>query len=693
MSTSQLVIARGADVRSIEQLEAEVGPFFNARSVSVIGASADITKPAGRPLHFLHQYGYTGRATAVNPRYGELLGVPCFPTVAALPETPDLGLVMLPAPLVLNAIEECGRKGIKHLVVYANGFADAGQHELQRSLATLAARYGIRIVGPNCLGVMNASNGLIGVFWLPPQAFTRGNVALLTQSGSGGTSLLSSFHETGIGISKWVAVGNEADTKVLDFANYVLEDPDTGVVALFIESVPDPVGWMELGARAALVRKPVVIFKVGRGAHGRRAAETHSGRISGAYEAWLQLATEAGLITVDSMDELNYTALALSKTRIRPRLGLAALGSGGHAVITSDECERNDVPLARLSEDTLASLRSLLPQTAGLNNPIDPGGLRRDTWWKVASILLHDPGVDALLVHIVSALAYPDVPAELRALQRAAVDRGKLLAVTYFSPGDRLDRAVEMELRSEGILLFPDSSRAVRSLRHLGLRGDSPAARPPSTPRESVGWTELATLLEQYGVCAVIPVEVSDRAGAADLVRALGTAVFKLEDPGQPHKSELGLVKKGITTPEAGAAAYEDLRTRGTSARARVVAQRQVGDGTEILVGFVTDPELGRLAVVGAGGILTEFLRDVVYGLCPLDSSGARRLLEQTKVWRLLRGFRGGVPVNLDALVDVIVRGSRLFAEHHEFAELEFNPVIVDARQALVVDVLGMRSR
>ncbi len=687
-------------------------PFFEARSVVVVGASANQLRNPGKPLYYLTRYGYSGRLYAVNPNHSEIFGCKSYPSVADLPEAPELAAVMVPVKLVPEAIRQCGEHGIRHAVVFANGFADSGNFALQDELLDAARQFGIRLLGPNCLGVVNVGNGLTATFstYLLRKMFKRGPIGLLTQSGAVGNAILLTFQDMGIGISRWVATGNEADIGIMDFAEYVVEEPDCKILAFFVESVRDGWRWPAVARRARELGKPIIALKAGMGMRSRRAATSHSGRMVGSYGVWREVAAEHGIVAVHTMEEFCDAAYALSTVRRLPDGDLGVFcGSGGIGVLISDECERTGVRLAEISSETRSQLRNILPPGAGLENPVDPTPVTDAVYFRGAECLLGDANVRALLIIVTSLVRdYEETMRVVQHLNELAASEGKLVAVSYFSPADRLPREKEEALSSEGVIILPDPLRTVRGLAALSAaysilsgkekpserQAAAPDHRAVSTDSVGLGWEDLGPLMARYGVGAEAPLAAGSADDAARLLKDLGTPiVLKLDDPNIAHKTEAGLVHMNISSAAEARRAYSELAEKATTDAARVIAQRQLRGGVEVLVGCTIDPEFGRIVSVGAGGTLAELLKDVRSALCPVDAAGARRLLERTRIHPLLTGFRGGRKHDMAALAEMIARVSRLFVENPELAELEMNPVVVmaEGQGAYAVDLLGVR--
>lgn len=672
--------------------------FFEAASVAVVGASNEPTRTAGKPLHYLLRYGYRGRVYPVNPRHATIQGVAAWPSLAALPEVPELALILLPAEQVAAAVAECARLGVRGAVIFGNGFADAGRVDEQRALVGMARARGLRLLGPNCLGAVNVGNGLTASFstFLLRRMFVAGDVALLTQSGSVGNGILMGFQDRGLGISKWIATGNEADLDVLDCARYVIEDPATRVLACFVESTPGGQRWLELGQRARALGKRIVVLKGGRGARSAAAIASHSGKLAGSYRTWRGLCEQAGIVVTDSIDAFTDAAYTFSRVGAPLSGRLAFLGTGGYGVLASDAADQAGMALATLSPTTRADLGSYLPVAASLEVPVDPTPVNDETYCRIVASLLTDPGVGAVLV-LLNSLSrdYVGMVPRLHALREQAAAAGKRLALAWFATCDPLAPADAAALDAAGVLLYPDVPRAVHALsrvlvpgRETQAAGDPGAAGAPATR----GWSELKPLLDAYGITTPASrVVASATDAAAWFIDHPGPAVFKLDDPELAHKTEAGGVILDVADAATAQAAVATLMARARGPAARVLVQQQAR-GIEVLAACRRDPEMGPVVMVGAGGILTELLDDVAIGPCPTDPATLRKLLAGTRVQRLLDGWRGAAPHDSAALAELVARLTRLFADHPELAEIELNPVIVQpaGQGALAVDVLAV---
>lgn len=675
---------------------------FDAASVVVIGASSDPFRTAGKPLYYLSKYGYSGQVSAVNPKHSELFGFPCYGSVEEIPYVPELALVMLPAVAAVDAVAECAQRGVRLAIVYGSGFSDAGDHGLQGRLREAARSGGMRLLGPNCLGSVNCANMLTATFssYLLREMFRPGHVSLVTQSGSIGNAILVNFQHLGVGLSKWVATGNEADLDALDFIEYLIEDDDTHVVVAYTEAVPRSWRWLPIAQRARDVQKPIVVLKSGNGPRSHRAVISHSGRMAGSHRVWHSIANQLGLIVVETIEELCDDALGLS---ILPGItdeGLAVLGTGGTGLLVTDECERLGVPVAELSESTQRALRDLLPASASVENPVDPGPISVELWTQACVVALQDSAVGSFLTIINSLVRdYSKTVPYLRQVVEAARLNGKVLAISYLAAHDPLPETIENELRSEHVLVLQDPVRVARVLaaarKFAGFNQDRYETTTGRVEeRLGRGLLDLGTALLNANVPVVTATEVRSLPEVIALRRRLGRIALKVEDRAHLHKTDVGLVRLNIVTDDDAIAAFNDLQRLASMKGARVSCQQQIDSGVEVIIGCHVDIEFGPIVSIGSGGVLAELIDDVAWTFAPVDQARAHSVLEGTRVYRLLTGHRGQPAADIQALCMLIEAVSNFFTEAGELVELELNPVIVQAvgRGAWAVDVLGVSA-
>lgn len=664
--------------------------LFTPRAVALVGSAGE-----GKLGYYLLRQMLEGgfppaRLAVVNPRGQGALGVPGYPSVADTGLPVDLAVIVTPAAAVPDALEECARNGARAAVVITAGFSEAGNAAGEEAIREVVRRTGIRVVGPNCAGIVNTHHALFPTLETRPP---KGGVSLVAQSGAVGGVFLAWAREQGLGIAKFISYGNGADLTERDFLEYLAEDPETQVVALYLEEVTE--GRDFLRALASCTRrKPVVVIKAGRTEAGRRATLSHTGSIAGADAVYDAALRQCGAIRVSSLEEMLDFCLAYTGLPpLRGRRVVIVTNSGGPGVLAADRAEEAGLEVAEPGPRLRERLSAFLPPYCALGNPIDltvegtEEGYRRT--------------LEAVLEEYDAAIALNIAPAYLdsvplaRGVVRAARGSGKPVAAAFL-PGPIVAEAVGY-LREQGIPNFATGERAAAALARLaeydarpdafGVRHEVPreAAALPNTLLEP----DLLAWLRENG----IPVpEFRTASGASEAVaaaRAIGyPVVMKVVSPQILHKSEIGGVILGIADDDAARAAFERLAAvaAGRDFRGAVICPF-IRDAYEVLVGIFRDPQFGPVVVFGAGGIYTELLRDVAMRVAPVDREEAARMVRETRVFSLLRGARGRPPADLAALADLIARVSELPFRYPDIAEMDLNPVFVLPQGVLVGDV------
>ncbi|MGY4706981.1 acetate--CoA ligase alpha subunit [Candidatus Bipolaricaulota sp. J31] len=677
------------------------------RSVALIGASPKEGK-LGNVL-FKNMASFPGRFYPVNPNYGEIGGVKCYPSVSALPEVPDMAVVIIPAEPALGVIEECGRVGIENVVVITAGFKESGPEGAMREkrLVEIAKRYGLNVLGPNCFGLISTEAGLNATFAV--RGALPGNIAFLSQSGAFCTSVLDWAWKEKLGFSHFVSLGNKAVLNEAHFLRPFAEDPDTKVIVAYLEGISDGEAFIRI-AREVVKTTPIVVLKAGRTEAGARAVSSHTGTLAGSDAAYEAAFKKCGVIRARNVEELFDYAYALAKqpTPRGRRVGVMT-NAGGAGVMASDAVEEYGLELARFSEETAIELGKFLPPAANIYNPVDVlGDAHPDRYKKALDLVANDPNVD--MVVALSAPA-PLIPfSELaRIVSEAKAGSGKPLTVSFMA--GELGEEAEEVLREAGISSYFDPSRAVRALavlrRYAEIKGkewEEPRELPADRERVrelfsralAAGKTQLGVeameVLEAYGIpvapwgLARTPEEAK---GIAE--RVGDPVVLKLVSPDLIHKTEVGGVVLGVPAREVGERA-EEMLTRASSrfphARIEgVLVQRQMPPGQELILGSTRDPQFGPLAMVGVGGIFVEVLQDVAFGIAPLSPGEAREMVESLRGYALLRGVRGRPGVDVEAVVAALERVSRLVHDFPEIVELDVNPLLAYPDGVVAVDL------
>jgi acetyl coenzyme A synthetase (ADP forming)-like protein len=693
-----------ADARMHVAARASLEPLLRARSVAVIGASRRRGTIGHELFRNLLEGGFDGPVYPVNPNAPAIASVRAYPTVAAIGEAVDLAVIVVPAIHVLAAAREALDAGVRALVVISAGFAEIGPEgrAQQDQLLRMCRARGVRLVGPNCMGVL--SNGPLGTMnatfapTLPP----AGHVALASQSGALGIAILEQARQLGIGMSAFVSMGNKADLSSNDLLEWWEDDADTAVVLLYLESFGNGRRFARVARRVA-TKKPVVAVKGGRGRAGRRAAASHTAALAGSEAAVDALFRQAGVLRCDTLAEL-FAATTLLANQPLPagsRVGVIT-NAGGLGILCADACEANGLDLPELAEETRQRLRALLPAEASVANPVDMlASGSAGSYGEVLSTVLADPGVDAVVVLFIPPLVTQAADVA-RALVAACDPPPAKPVLACFVGVEGIQSALT---GATAIPSYRYPETAARALGHAAryaawLRRpagatpafadvDAAAARAvvdAALAREERPWLradEVEAVLRAYGVPLPRSVVARSADEAAAAARELGTpAVAKLVSSTILHKSDVGGVRLNLATPEAVAEAYREIE-RGLAERgladgmAGVLVQPMERPGIETIVGVVTDPTFGPLIAFGSGGVLAEVMGDVAFRLHPLTDVDADELVASTKAATLLRGYRGAPPADAAALRELLLRVSRLVEDVPELAELDLNPLVV----------------
>jgi acyl-CoA synthetase (NDP forming) len=686
-------------VAAIRPATVDLTPLFAPRGVAVLGASRNPGKLGHRLVQNLLASGFAGDVFPVNPSGGSIVGKDAVTSAEDLPRGLDLALVSLPAPAVLPAVRVLGARGCRVCVILASGFGETGGagRGVQEEIGAIARATGMRIVGPNCMGVVNVPGRLnASYFWDVP--WQPGVISFVSQSGAYGGLFFREVRERSLGVAKFLSIGNQSDLGFTECLAWLADDPDTRVVGLFVEGIRD--GRAFVAAARRLARgKPVVALKGGRAEAGRRAAGSHTGSLAGAWETYRAAFAAAGVVVVEGTEELFDAMVTLEAHGSRPPRDAAVAVltiSGGPSVVAADAAEAAGLQVPALSDERRRSLRTHLPDFGADANPVDmtpqmePAGFGPSV-----RLVLEAPEVSGVVAIDIGL----DRPEYAEALGAAQAETGKpVVACTVDTPD--MDR----RLRTAGIPLVPGPERAVRAYGALVRRAElcrrvetAPARRPVPVlstglaarlgTRGSLGHADARALLEAYGVSFPRERLVATVEEALSAAGEIGyPLVVKTARPEVLHRTEAGGVILGVTDGAALTRAVRVLEAR--LGPGLLLMQEEVPQGLELLVGGRRDVTFGPTVLVGLGGVLAELLRDVSIGLAPLAPGAARALLAEGRRATLLRGFRGGAPVDESRLADVIVGVGDLLADHPPIVELDLNPLIASGGRLVAVDAL-----
>jgi acetyl coenzyme A synthetase (ADP forming)-like protein len=690
--------------------------ILNPRSVAIAGASRRRDTIGGALVANVKRCGFAGPIYPVNPHATEIEGLRCYPSVNAIGAPVDLVIIAVPARLVESVVAECAQAGARGVVVISAGFAEvsAAGRAAQQRVKDLVRASGMRMVGPNCMGVLNtdpavALNGTFAPAWPP-----AGNIGMLSQSGALGLAILDYVRTYNIGISTFVSAGNKADISGNDLLCYWAEDERTQVIVLYLESFGNPRKFARIAPDVARA-KPIVAVKSGRSAAGTRAASSHSAALASLDVAVDALFEQAGVIRTNTLEELFDVAALLSTQPIPagPRVGVVT-NAGGPGILLADACEARGLKLPELALDTLAALRSFLPAEAGLSNPIDMiASATPEHFERAMQAVGADPNVDSLVViYIPPLISKPEDIARAIAQGAAGVPAHKpVLSVFISSKGAPpiLGTGARGNLPA---YMFPESAALALAAAERYGRWREKAPGTPLTfdrftrstiraviDRLLAGATEplwlqpadLAALLRAAGIEFAAAEQTTPDEAVAAAERLGYPLVAKVITPDVIHKSDVGGVVMGLDSAADVDRAVAALVSRMRNLGARldgILLQREVRGGIEALVGVTTDPTFGPLVVCGLGGVLVEVLRDVSFCLTPVTDVAAAEMVAKLRSAPLLDGYRGSLPGDRAALIDVILRISALVEIIPEVRELDLNPVkvLVPGKGAVVVD-------
>ena len=685
--------------------------FFNPRAIAIIGASRDLITISGQPLKHLTTHGYRGRLYPINPRYPEILGVKCYPALADLPEAPDLALILVNAARVPEVLRQCGAKGVRYVIIFSSGFSEVGGGgvAMQRELIAIASEYGIGVVGPNCQGMINAADRVYAGFGSVFNAdYEPGAVSMVSQSGGFGFSVMNlSSLDGGLPFRQMVTTGNEIGVSALDFINYYIQDPETEIIAAYIEGLKDARRLLDIGDAALAAGKPILMWKVGNTEHGQKAAASHTANLGGAMALYRAAFREKGIIQVEDIQDLADYGRAFGCGRLPRGNRLAIITiSGGAGILMTDEVIGRGMRMAELAPQTLDRLREIVPSFGSLLNPVDvTAAIFNDLTLvnRTLQAIAEDPGVDCIAIinaslqgelaeriarEIVAGAALTDKPVFLTWSARDAVapEAYSLLdaaRIPHYKSPVRCGRALA------ALSWYSEAKRRIEARR--GERAPaltSGAARAALAGRTAdISEHAAKRVLAEYGIPVTREELATSRGGAQTIAARLGYPVaLKVQSPDIPHKTEARAVRLNLASEAEVAAAYDEVlaNARAYNQNARiegVLVQEMATGGTEAILGVTNDDQFGPAVMFGLGGIFAEVLKDAAFRLAPVTPAIARDMVGEIKGHALLAGARGRPPADVDALVDAIVKLSALAVDLKDHvAELDINPLIVMPR-------------
>lgn len=689
--------------------------ILEPRSIAIIGASRRPNTIGYQILDNLLKHGFTGAVYPVNPNATSIHSIRAYPTISEVPDEVDLAIVVVPKQHVLEAAEACGEKGVKGIVVISAGFREVGGSGADRETALMEVvrRFGMRLVGPNCMGVLNSAPEISMNATFAPTMPPPGRVSFMSQSGAMGVTILDYAKEYGIGVSQFVSVGNKPDVSGNDLIQYWDADERTGVILMYVENFGNRTHFTQL-AREITRRKPIIVVKSGRSSAGARAASSHTGALAGGDIAIDALLTQSGVIRVDTVEELFDLAMAFSHQPIpRGRRVAIVTNAGGPGIIIADACEANGLEVAELSAPTRARLAEHFPEEASLTNPVDMIASATPQSYRIAiETVLNDPEIDAVIATFVPPLGVRQEDVAEAIVQVVERQHDKpVLAVLMGREG--LPQGLE-ELQRAGIpgYRFPESAaRALGAMYRHRQWLERPSGTFPTRDVDSARvadiirgarkggrrkLTEMAALdvLQAYGI-PVAPFRfASSKTDALNAADELGfPVVLKVVSEKVVHKSDVGGVRVGIANrlelEESIDAMLEQVQSRAHIDRTEIeglLVQKMLAGGRETIIGLTENPGFGRLLMFGLGGIYVEALHDVTFRVHPVSDLDAAEMIDSLRGAKLLSGIRGEAPADRAAIQDAILRVSQLATDHPEIVELDINPWLAFEEGGYAVD-------
>ncbi|RJX17364.1 MAG: CoA-binding protein [Desulforudis sp.] len=689
--------------------------FFSPQSVAIIGASKAREKIGNIILRNVIESGYGGKIYPVNPKESEIEGYPAFRSIDEIPGGVELAVVSVPAPHVLPVIETCGQSSVKNAVVISAGFKEIGKEGLvrEKELVALGEKYGMRILGPNCVGVMDTHTPLNASFAAGfPQ---RGEIAFISQSGAMLVAILDWSLGSGLGFSKFVSLGNKADLDEADFILDAADDPTTKVILCYIEDVSDGERFLDVARRVSRL-KPVIILKSGASQAGAQAASSHTGALAGSDLAYETAFRQTGIIRARDMAELFDLATAFAKQPIPKGDRLAIVtNAGGPGIVATDTAEAQGLTMTRFNKDTLDALAEKLPREANIYNPVDVlGDARHDRFRFAMERVLADPNVDAMVVLVCpTATSEPVETAEaIVGVARAYPDKP---VFGVYMGGPTLEPGAQLLARGQvPSFIFPEVAVSAvagmaryRKIKERNVSEplpdfeglDKDTVRRVFNEARADGrvvllGSEGATVAEAYGIPAA-PTRLATRAEeAVAIAEELGyPIVLKVASPKIIHKTDIGGVRMGLETPGEVMAGFWAVMSNVQRSLPNVIphgidVQKMSPKGTEIIIGMSRDVHFGPLIAFGLGGIYVNLLKDVSFRLAHvLTLAEIQEMILETKAYTLLRGYRGQKPRDIPALVEIIARVARLVLDFPEITEMDINPVFAYPSGASALDV------
>ncbi|HTY47623.1 MAG TPA: acetate--CoA ligase family protein [Methanomassiliicoccales archaeon] len=676
--------------------------LFEPSSIAVIGAAREEMKVGHIVLKNLLDSGFKGRLFPVNPKADEILGLKCYPRVTDVPETVELAVIVVPNTFVPKVMDECGQKGVKAAIVITAGFKETGKvgAELEHKLGEVARQHGIRVLGPNCLGIINTQARMNATF---TNNYPRvGSIAISSQSGAICSTVLDWAADIKVGFSKFVSVGNKVDVDEADLLRFLRDDPATKVIGMYIEGTDRGREFMN-EAFATSVVKPIIALKSGRTSTGAKAASSHTGALSGSDKVYGAAMEQSGIVRAKNIEELFDLLLVFATMPLPPEGGGVAIvtNAGGLGVLAADACGDYGIPMASFSAETVAKLKSYLPEEANFYNPVDViGDARTDRYEFAMRTVMEDKNVSSMLV-MLAPTDLVDIPSVAK-LVASFAGKTKIPLAAAFVGGQDVSEGIVI-MREAGIPCYESPDRGIRALAaaseysilrgikskrtYAQVSGDKDRVREVLSKVRGEGRLALSEeegkeILKAYGVPVPNEGIATDAEEAVVLAEQIGfPVVMKIESPDILHKTDVGGVVVGVKGADEVRSQFAlimaRVRTRLPEAKLEGVSIQKMLSGREVIVGMVRDEQFGPVITFGLGGIFVEIMKDVAQRVTPIANEEMDEMVRSIRAYPILAGARGRRPADMAALKNVIARVAQAAEDFPEILELEINPVIL----------------
>ncbi len=677
--------------------------IFKPRSIAVVGTSRRDGTIGRQILHNLVTYGFNGPVYPVNPNATYVNSIKCYPDVSSIPDQVDLTVIVVPKETVLPVVEECGKKGVKGIVVISAGFKEIGEkgEELEKELVDMIKNYGMRLVGPNCMGIINTADDIRMDATFGNTLPLRGHVGFMSQSGALGNIILEYADELKIGFSKFVSMGNKADVSGNDILLDLEDDENTSIILMYLESFGNPRKFTKI-ARGLTKKKPIIAVKAGRTFAGARAATSHTGALAGLDVAVDALFEQCGVLRATSIEELFDYALAFSNQPLPKGKRVAIVtNAGGPGIIATDACVSLGLEMSVFEKETYKTLDGILPEEASSENPVDilgDGG--PDRYEKALDVVLKDKNVDAVITIFVPPLVSKALDVAI-AISNVSAKYDKPVLGCFMGREEVLTSIQMLEKNNIPAYLFPESAaksisgmyrynqfrqRREGDIRQFEVDKEKAGGIIAKAKKRGEGFlsgVEVKGVLEAYGFGFPASELAKNEEEAAEIAKRIGFPVaLKIESLDIVHKTDAGGVELDLEDEDEVREGFKkiisEVKDKALKAKVEgIMVHEMVQGGKETIIGMSLDPNFGPLIMFGLGGVYVEFLKDVTFRIAPITDSDASEMVKSVKSYPLLKGVRGEEPVDIESIEEYIQRLSRLVEDFQEIEEVDVNPLVV----------------